>query len=113
IAVFGNSRFLSETIVRSPEWLEELLHTHELDSVLTADQLEWRLENFLNTETSGPPSAEMLARFRRRHLLRIVLKDVYELAGVAEVTEELSNLADAILRVSYQRIYLELERRFG
>lgn len=113
IAVFGNSRFLSEAIARSPEWLEELLHAHDLDSVLTADQLEWRLENFLNTETSGPPSAELLARFRRQQLLRIVLKDVYEVAGVAEVTEELSNLADAILRVSYQRIFRELERRFG
>lgn len=112
-AVFGNSRFLSEAITRNPEWLEELLHTHDLDSVLTTDQLEWRLENYLNTETSGPPSPEHLARFRRQQLLRIVIKDVYELAGVAEVTEELSNLADAILRVTYQRIYLELERRFG
>jgi glutamate-ammonia-ligase adenylyltransferase len=113
VAIFGNSRFLSEAILRNPEWLEELLHTHTLDTALTADQYEWRLENFLNTETSGPPSAELLARFRRRQLLRIVLKDVYEVAGVAEVTEELSNLADAILRVSYQRIYRDLERRFG
>ena len=113
VAIFGNSRFLSEAVLRSPEWLEELLHTQSLDAVLTADQYEWRLENFLNMETSGPPSAELLARFRRKQLLRIVLKDVYEVAGVAEVTEELSNLADAILRVTYQRIFRELERRFG
>lgn len=113
LAIFGNSRFLSDAVVRSPEWLEELLHTQSLDTALTADQFEWRLENALNAETSGPPSAEMLARFRRRQLLRIMLRDVYELANVAEVAEELSNLADAILRVSYRRIYAELVRRFG
>lgn len=93
--------------------LEELLNTQSLETALTADQFEWRLENALNTETSGPPSAEMLARFRRKQLLRIVLRDVYELANVAEVAEELSNLADAILRISYQRIYDDLVRRFG
>jgi len=113
IAVFAQSRFLADAIVRNPEWLEELLHTQSLDTALTADQYEWRLENYLNTETSGPPSPEMLARFRRRQMLRIVLRDVYELANVAEVAEELSNLADAILRVSYRRIYLDLVRRFG
>lgn len=113
LAIFGNSCFLSDAILRNPEWLEELLNTQSLETALTADQFEWRLENALNTETSGPPSAEMLARFRRKQLLRIVLRDVYELANVAEVAEELSNLADAILRISYQRIYDDLVRRFG
>ncbi len=113
MAVFGNSRFLSDTVLRTPEWLEELLNTQSLDTALTADQYEWRLENALNAETSGPPAAEMLARFRRKQLLRIVLRDVYELANVAEVAEELSNLADAILRVTCQRLYDDLVRRFG
>ncbi|MCU0226151.1 MAG: glutamine-synthetase adenylyltransferase [Bryobacterales bacterium] len=113
IAVFGHSRFLSDAVLRTPEWLEELLNTQSLDTALTADQFEWRLENAINAETSGPPSPEMLARFRRKQLLRIVLRDVYEVASVAEVAEELSNLADAILRVTCQRIYDDLVRRFG
>ena len=39
----------------------------------------------------------VLSRFRRRELLRIFLRDIRRLATIAEITEEISNLADAIL----------------
>ena len=58
------------------------------------------------------PAVE-LARFRRRQLLRIVLRDVLGVAGLAEITEELSNLADAILNVAYRRIRDDFVARHG
>jgi glutamate-ammonia-ligase adenylyltransferase len=59
------------------------------------------------------PQALDLARFRRRQLLRIVLRDILGLAALAEVTEELSNLADATLDFAYQRIRDALVVRHG
>ena len=59
------------------------------------------------------PSAVDLARFRRRQLLRIVLRDVLGIATLSDVTEELSNLADAILDVAYRRIRAEFVARHG
>src|ERR1019366_1281905 len=53
------------------------------------------------------PSAVDFARFRRRQLLRILLRDVLDAATLSNVTEELSNLADAILDVAYRRIRAE------
>jgi glutamate-ammonia-ligase adenylyltransferase len=54
-----------------------------------------------------------LARFRRRQLLRIVLRDVLGVATLSDVTTELSNLADAVLDVAYRRIREELAARYG
>ena len=47
-------------------------------------------------------SALDLARFRRRQMLRIVLRDVLGAATLSDVTKELSNLADAILDAAYR-----------
>ena len=59
------------------------------------------------------PAALELASFRRRELLRIVLRDVLGMAVLSEVTLELSNLADAILDVAYRRIHDDLAARYG
>ena len=55
----------------------------------------------------------MLARFRRRQILRIMLRDVLGLATLSDVTGELSNLSDAILDLAYRRIRDELALRYG
>jgi glutamate-ammonia-ligase adenylyltransferase len=55
----------------------------------------------------------MLARFRRRQLLRIVLRDVLGLATLPVVTGELSNLADAILDFAYAEVRRRLVARHG
>ena len=78
---------------------------------LSAEEYEERLFDFLGKERRDMPSAVDLARFRRRQLLRIVLRDVLGVAALAEVTEELSNLADAILDFTYRRIRARLVAR--
>ncbi len=55
----------------------------------------------------------MLARFRRRELLRIYLRDVRGLGTIVEITEEISNLADAILEYALGIARQELDNRYG
>jgi len=113
VAVFGYSAFLSEAVLQSPEWLEELAESRGMERVLAAEEFEDLLEAELAAASSGARLAFALAVFRRRQLLRIVLRDVLNLATLPEITEELSNLAAAILEVSYRRLRVELERRYG
>src|SRR5207302_4309812 len=54
-----------------------------------------------------------LARFKRRELLRIYLRDCLRVATLSEVTEELSNLADVILRYSLARSHQEKTKLHG
>ncbi|HUB78415.1 MAG TPA: hypothetical protein VMB03_06450, partial [Bryobacteraceae bacterium] len=72
-----------------------------------------RLYDFLGKERRDTPSAVDLARFRRRQLLRIVVRDVLRVAALSEVTEELSNLADAVLDFTYRRIRARLVAQHG
>jgi glutamate-ammonia-ligase adenylyltransferase len=110
LTVASFSRFLSEEILQNPQWLEEITGTSR---VLTAGEYKKRLGKFLKSQPEGKPLALSLALFRRQQILRILLRDVLGHGSLSETTEELSNLADAILHVSYKRIRSGLVARHG
>ncbi|MCS6952304.1 MAG: glutamine-synthetase adenylyltransferase [Bryobacterales bacterium] len=111
VTVFAYSRFLSEELVKHPEWLEELAGSPEMHRMLSPEEYRERLERILSMP--GVPEPRCLAVFRRRQILRILLRDVLGFATLAEATEELSNLADAVLEVVLRRIRQDLVRRHG
>ena len=113
IAVFSHSRFLSEEILQHPDWVESLVISPDLFRVLSVDEYTSKLVHFLKVDLSKPPSALSLAVFRRKQLLRILVRDVLDYGELSDITEEISNLADAILDVTYRRIRAELVLRFG
>ncbi len=113
VAVFSHSRFLSEAVLTRPEWIQELAEGTMLERFLLAEDFEAMLEKELAAEGTGLPSPLTLALFRRRQLLRILLRDVTGLADLPEITDELSSLADAILSVSYRRIRDDLAAKHG
>jgi glutamate-ammonia-ligase adenylyltransferase len=110
ITVFSYSHFLSGEILQNPQLLEQV---SAMDRALSADEYLARLEQFLGVENRDVPPAYSLALFRRQQILRIVLRDILGFCSLSEITEELSNLADAILDLSYDRIRADLVRRHG
>lgn len=108
LAVFDYSRFLSEELLQHPGWLEEA----DLSRTFGAELYARRLREYLQRSDARAP-ALALAQFRRQEILRILLRDVLGLARLPETTEELSNLSDAILEVSFERIHKELIARHG
>jgi glutamate-ammonia-ligase adenylyltransferase len=110
LGVFSYSRFLSESVLREPERLLNIAASRTFNTVSTRENYREQLYSFLG---AGVPSAVDFARFRRRQLLRILLRDVLGAATLSNVTEELSNLADAILDVAYRRIRSELVAHHG
>ncbi|MDQ6760078.1 MAG: glutamine-synthetase adenylyltransferase [Acidobacteriota bacterium] len=110
IAVSSHSHFLADELLQNPHWLQEIT---ALDRLCSNDVYEAALVHDFEQRPPGMPEALVLAVFRRRHILRILLRDVLGLAALPEITEELSNLADAILQITYQRIREELIGRHG
>jgi glutamate-ammonia-ligase adenylyltransferase len=110
IAVFTYSPFLSEEILQHPEWAEELLEEEVLQRVRNAERMREVLEASL---PPGPASPLDLARFRRRQMLRILVRDVLNLGSLPEITGELTALADAILETALARIEARLVAEFG
>ncbi|MDX2151235.1 MAG: glutamine-synthetase adenylyltransferase [Bryobacteraceae bacterium] len=109
MAVFSHSRFLSEEIIQHPDWLTELAAPGALAQGIQPDGFETSLRAVLGNRVEALP----LAVFRRRQLLRILLRDVMGYASLPETTGDLSSLADAILDASYRAIRSDLEERHG
>ena len=110
VAVFSYSRFLADELLKNPGWLESM---QRLDQLLTVEQYAALLEELLGSQPAGTTEALSLASFRRREIMRILIRDVLGYGTLAEITSEISNLADAILDVSYRRIRREMVARHG
>ncbi|MGH9674942.1 MAG: glutamine-synthetase adenylyltransferase, partial [Bryobacteraceae bacterium] len=80
---------------------------------LSAGEMIARLGAELAPHDDGAPSAVVLALFRRKQILRILLRDVLGHAGLPETTEELANLADATVEIACRRIRAKLAARHG
>lgn len=110
IAAF--SPLLSTTILQHPEYLAWLANQRKSAKVRGKEELLESLERFALTNSTLEINV-LLARFRRRELLRIYLQDIRNLDTIAEITEEISNLADAILEYALRISRQEMDNRFG
>jgi glutamate-ammonia-ligase adenylyltransferase len=108
LTIFSWSHFLSDAVIRYPEWLLEIAAARDLHRGFLDEEYEERLVASL--PANGLPRPVDLALFRRRQMLRIVLRDVLRFADVSETAEDLSNLADAILNVTWRAVRRELSR---
>ena len=120
VTLFSYSSFLSESVLRNPEHILQVANSGSFYRVLTVEDYAERLYDFLDKSGAGglaaggeTAGATSLARFRRRQLLRIALRDVLGVATLSDVAEELSNLADAILDCTYARIRAGFVARHG
>jgi glutamine synthetase adenylyltransferase len=106
------SPLLSTTLLQNPDYLWWLNRKRRAPAVRTKDELLEALGRFMLTHSQIDLHTQ-LARFRRRELLRIFLGDIRRLATIAEITEDISNLADAILETALRAARQEMDNRSG
>ena len=106
------SPLFATTLLQNPQYVLWLGKHRKESQVRDKEELLESLARFSMTNSSLEPQ-ELLARFRRRELLRIYLRDIRRLGTIAEVTEEISHLADAILEYALRLARQELDNRFG
>ena len=112
LALAAWSPLLGTTLEQSPDYVSWLNRERLNPRVRTPDELKESLARFALTHSALPPQV-VLARFRRRELLRIYLHDVRRIHTIVETTEELSNLADAILDYALSLARQDLENKYG
>lgn len=114
IAVFAHSRFLTDEVLESPELIERLMGAGDMHRARSTEDFHARLERDVGSFAEADPrDAWPLARFRRRQILRILVRDVLGFGELSEITGELSSLADATIGFAYERIRDDLKARFG
>jgi len=112
LALAAWSPLLATTLEQNPEYLSWLSREREDPRVRTVDELKESLARFALTNSSLN-TQNLLARFRRRELLRTYLHDIRRSHTLVETTEELSNLADAILDYALSLARRDLDNRYG
>lgn len=112
IVIFGHSRFLGETLIRNTDILQSFLKEENLDRSFAREDFQQSLSRFRarSFETNG---SLLLARFKRREYLRIMLRDVLKIAPLAETTAEISALADVMIEEALRDAESTLQRRYG
>jgi glutamate-ammonia-ligase adenylyltransferase len=112
LALAAWSPLLATTLEQNPEYLPWLARERIDPRVRTRDELKEALARFALTNSSLNPQV-VLARFRRRELLRTYLHDIRRSQTLVETMEELSNLADAILDYALSLARQDLDNRYG
>jgi [glutamine synthetase] adenylyltransferase / [glutamine synthetase]-adenylyl-L-tyrosine phosphorylase len=112
IVVFGHSRYLSETLLQNTDLLQALLREKNLDRSFSRDEFYESLARFRSRSFETDVSV-LLARFKRREYIRIMLRDVLKIAPLAETTAEISALADVLIEEALHETDSTLQKRYG
>lgn len=115
-ALLSGSQALTEALLAHPEWLELLWDSEGLRFPRTAQGLWREVNRWLAPLIASQDYAAAFAPlrlFKQRATLRIAARDLARLAGVAQVTQELSDLADVCLETVFQLCRGQLVARFG
>ncbi len=112
LIVFGNSHYLGETLLQNQDLLPALLRDRNLDRSRSREEFR---EEFTRLRSHSPEidMAEVLARFKRREYVRIMLRDLVGVATLSETTAEISALTDVIIEEALSSCQSALQGRYG
>ena len=110
VLVFGHSRFLGETLLRNPDLMEAWVERGSLDQSYSREEFHEGLEAF-RKQSPETDIATLLARFKRREYVRIMLRDLLKIAPLAETTAEISSLTDVLIAEALREAQTNLLRK--
>ncbi|MBN1430013.1 MAG: glutamine synthetase adenylyltransferase [Anaerolineae bacterium] len=96
--LFAGSQFLTDILLRNPEYFSDLVDPNQLAQPRTADQLQAQAEVAITAFDDLTGQLDALRRFQRRELLRIGACDLLDLFDMSTATQQLSRLADSLVR---------------
>ena len=112
LAVFGYSNYLAETLLRNTDILQTLIREANLDRSHEHEEYREAFGRF-RSRSFETDIALLLARFKRREYVRIMLRDVLGFAKLAETAAEISALSDVLIEEALRECTTELHRKYG
>ncbi|MBZ5567829.1 MAG: hypothetical protein LAN64_08255 [Acidobacteriia bacterium] len=112
LAVFGFSHFLGETLIQNTDLFQILQRDKILDRSHSREEYREAFARY-RSRSFETDIALLLARFKRREYVRIMLRDVLGTATLAETTNEISALADVLIDVALRETDAAFRSRYG
>ncbi|MDP3150262.1 MAG: hypothetical protein Q8N83_14165 [Ignavibacteria bacterium] len=110
IASFSN--YLTDIVVRNPEYLYWALSSESLDSNLNLQKFQIESEKAVNLFKSFSGKVNAIKAIKRKYMLRMGLRDNLGFASVLEITNDLSILAKTLSALLFSICYDESKVKF-
>jgi len=112
LVVFAHSVWLGETLIHNKDLFYSFVRDRRLDHTHSREEFEEAFAR-MRSRSFDPDTAALLARFKRREYVRIMLRDVLGIATLAETTAEISALSDVLIEEALREAAAEIQHRFG
>ena len=111
--IFSSSQFLSEILIKNPEYFDWLIVENNLKIDKTLSDYQEEANSLIKVFKKRDKAKSSLCRFKRREIMRIALRDLLGLADFRNVVSELSNLANSIITAIVELCYEEMVKSYG
>jgi glutamate-ammonia-ligase adenylyltransferase len=112
IAISANSNYLTDILVRDPEYFYWIVNPSTLKLKLELNSFSKSLENTLLQYNSLKAKLNALRAIKRKEILRIGLRDILKVEDLKTITEELSVLAKSIASTLFNTCYKEILNKY-
>ncbi len=113
IAIANNSNYLSDILVRNPEYLFWVNTPSVINQVTDEKYYSKLLSESLVKFKSFEAKVNVIRNFKRKEILRIGLKDIYLKEDLDSITRHLSALATTITQELFKLCYDEILFKYG
>ena len=116
VATLGHSRYLGETLLQNADLLSSFLREDCLQRSRSRDEFHQAWARFRARSLAPTPEPDislLLARFKRREYVRILLRDVLNRATLADITGEISALSDVLIEEALRDATSKLDKKYG
>lgn len=110
---FGSSTFLARFFVRHPELLDQLVLSTYATASKDAARMARELEAALDEAGDEEGRLDALRHYKNTEVLRIAINDTDGQLDLIEVTSQLSDLAEVVLRAAMRIARQMTEERYG
>ncbi|MCX6170385.1 MAG: hypothetical protein NTX65_13650 [Ignavibacteriales bacterium] len=112
IAISASSNYLTDIVVRNPEYLYQLFDQDYLSKILENDHLKKEIGGTSRFKSIGA-KMNFLRQLKKRFVLKIGLVDILRIADLSSVTEQLSLLAKLINSGLFEICYKEVLSKYN
>jgi glutamate-ammonia-ligase adenylyltransferase len=111
--VFGGSPFLSEILIRNPEYFYLVFDPSVLAKGRKRSEMLREISAAARRVKTKEEQTDLLRILKRKEILRIGVRDLLREASVEETLTELSDLAEGLIRAAYLICEKEMRRKHG
>ncbi len=112
IAITASSNYLTDIIVRNPEYLYQVFDQEYLERKLNLDELKNEIGNGVKRYTTLQAKLNFIKQIKKRYILKIGLTDILGIDKLKSITGQLSFLALSINSVLFDLCFDEVLNKY-